>query len=113
LISIINWEYAEKIGLQEKENLPEYEVYEHAIAVADVLIGWIYIFIAVGIIFNLTWAYTLAWIPGIIFIYHSLFYWVMKGNQKKSGNEVTSNMTRIIWFLMNFITGILAILVAL
>ena len=41
LISVINWDFATKIGFQEKKLLPEYKVYEHAIAVADVMIGWI------------------------------------------------------------------------
>lgn len=113
LISLINWEYAKKIGLQEKKNLPEYEVYEHAIAVADVLVGWIYIIVAVGLFINTSWAYPLAWIPGVVFIYHSLFYWVMKGNQNKAGHTTTSNIVKTVWFLLNFITGILTILIAL
>jgi len=113
LISLINWDYAKKIGLQEKKNLPEYEVYEHAVAVADVLIGWIYPIVAVGLFFNTSWAYTLAWIPGVVFIYHSLFYWVMKGNQNKAGNRITSNTMRVTWFLINFLAGIFALLLAL
>ncbi len=39
LISLINWDFAIRIGLQEKRMLPEYKVYEHAIAKADVAIG--------------------------------------------------------------------------
>jgi hypothetical protein len=34
LVSVLNWEYATKLGLQEKKLLPECRVYEHAIAVA-------------------------------------------------------------------------------
>ena len=113
LISLINWEYAKKIGLQDKKNLPEYDIYERAIAFADVLIGWTYGIAAIGLIVNLSWGYTLAWIPGVVFIYHALFFWVMKGNQNKSGNQISSNGFRITWFLMNFITGILAVLIAL
>jgi len=113
MISLINWDYAKKIGLQEEKNLPEYEVYEHAIAVADVLTGWIYGIVVLGLFFNAPWAYTLAWIPGVVFIYHSLFYWVMKGNQNKAGNRTTSNAMRITWFLINFVTGILTLLLVL
>lgn len=113
LISLINWDYAKKIGLQEGKNLPEYEVYEHAIAFADVLIGWIYVIVAAGLFFNGSWAYTLAWIPGVVFIYHSLFYWVMKGNQNKAGNRSTSNKMRFTWFLINFVAGISTLLLAL
>jgi hypothetical protein len=54
LISLINWDYAKKIGLQEEKNLPEYEVYEHAIAFADVLIGWIYGIVSMGLIINVS-----------------------------------------------------------
>jgi hypothetical protein len=113
LVSLINWDYAKKIGLQEEKNLPEYEVYEQAIATSDVLIGWLYGIVAVGLLFNASWAYTLAWIPGVVFIYHSLFYWVMKGNQNKSGHPTTSNPMRITWFLLNSVSGILSILLAL
>ncbi len=112
LISVINWEYAKKIGLQEKEMIPEYKVYEHAIAVADVLIGWIYGIAAIGLILNISWAYQLIWIPGVIFIYHSFSYWFWIGNQNKSGNKTTSQAFRIGWFLSNFITGLLCILIA-
>ena len=113
LISVINWDLAKKIGIQEKKMLPEFEVYEHAIAVADVLIGWVYGIVAVGLLLNASWAYVFAWIPGVVLIYHSLFYWVMIGNQNKSGHPTTSTTFRITWFLLNFITGILTILIAL
>lgn len=111
LISVINWNYATKIGLQEKKMLPEYKVYEHAIAVADVMIGWIYGIAAVGLILNISWAYKLAWIPAVILIYHSISYWFWTGNQNKSGDKTTTNAFRIMWFLLNFITGILCILI--
>ena len=88
-------------------------MYERAIAFADVLIGWIYGIASIGLIANVSWGYTLAWIPGVVFIYHALFFWVMKGNQNKSGNQISSNGFRITWFLVNFITGILAVLIAL
>ena len=99
LISVINWDYATKIGFQEKKMIPEFKVYEHAIAVADTLIGWIYGIAAVGLILNISWAYKLAWIPGSILIYHGLSFWFWKGNQDKSGHKMTSNSLRIVWFL--------------
>ena len=42
IISVVNRDLAIRNGIWEKGNLPEYEVYENAIAVVDVLIGWIY-----------------------------------------------------------------------
>lgn len=112
LISIVNWDFATKIGFQEKKLLPEYKVYEHAIAAADVMIGWIYGIAAVGLILNTPWAFKLVWFPGVIMIYHSLSFWFWSSNQHKSGNPMTSNAFRIVWFLLNFVTGVLAILVA-
>ena len=111
LISAFNWNYATKIGVQEKEMIPEYKVYEHAIAVADSLLGWIYGIAAVGLILNISWAYKLAWIPAVVLIYHGLCFWFWQGNQHKAGNKLTSNTFRIVWFLINFIPGILCILI--
>ena len=107
---MINWDYATKIGLQEKKLPSEYKVYEHATAIADSIIGWIYGIAAIGLILNISWAYKLAWIPASIFIYHSLNFWFYIGNQHKSGQKMTSIPFRITWFLLNFITGILCIL---
>lgn len=112
LISIINWDFAVKVGLQEKNALPEYKVYDHAIAVADTLIGWIYGIAAIGVILNLPWAFRLMWFPGVVMVYHSLSFWFWIGNQNKSGHPTTNNVFRTVWTLTNFITGILAILVA-
>ncbi len=111
LISLINWDLAIRIGLQEKGMLPEYKVYEHAIAKADVAIGWIYCIAAIGLILNTQWAYKLGWFPGVIMVYHSLSFWFWIGNQNKSGNPTATNTVRIVWFLANFVTGILTILV--
>jgi hypothetical protein len=111
LISAINWNYATKIGVQEKKMIPEYKVYEHGTAVADSLLGWIYGIAAVGLILNISWAYKLAWIPAVILIYHGLSFWFWKGNQNKSGHKMTSNSFRVAWFLLNFVPGILCILI--
>jgi len=112
LISVVNWDYAKRIGLQEKNAPPEFKVYEHAIAVADVLIGWIYGVVAMGLFLDISWSYKLAWIPGVIMVYHSLSFWFWIGNQNKSGHLTTTNKFRVFWFLLNFITGILSMLIA-
>lgn len=112
LISIINWEFAEKIGLQEKKALPEFKVYEKGIAAADVILGWIYGVAAVGVLLNLSWAYKLLWFPGVVMIYHALCFWFYIGNQNKMGHNTTSNTLRVIWVLANMTTGVLAIAVA-
>lgn len=112
LISIINWELAEKIGLQEKKALPEFKVYEHGTAAADVLLGWIYGIAAVGVLFNLSWAYKLLWFPGVVMIYHALCFWFYTGNQNKIGHPTIGKGGRVAWFLANMVTGILAISLA-
>ena len=112
LICLLNWEFATKIGLQEKGLIPEYRAYEEAIAVADSLIGWIYGIAGMGVILGTTWGFKLLWFPGVIFIYHSLSFWFWSNNQRKAGHRFMSDSGRIIWFLANIITGILAILIA-
>ena len=112
LISIINWKFASKIGLQEAKLLKEYRVYEHAIAVADSFIGWVYGIAAVGLFLNVSWGYQLAWIPGVVFVYHSISFWFWTGNRNRDGHKLESNWLRIGWTLANLLTGILAILLA-
>ena len=112
LIYILNWELAKKIGLVEKEILPEYEVYERAIAKADVAMGWIYGVAGVGLILGTQWGYKLAWFPGVVFVYHSLSFWFWTENRRKAGHKMMSDAGRIVWFVANFITGILAIAIA-
>ena len=112
LTSIISWEFATKKGLQEKGLPKEYKVYEHAIAVADSLIGWIYGIAAIGLFLNAPWGYKLAWFPGVIFLYNSVSYWFWTMNRRGDGNKLTSDTTRIGWFLANFVTGILTIIIA-
>lgn len=112
LISVLNWEFAMKQGLQEEGLTKDYKVYEHAIAVADSLMGWIYGIAAVGLFLGTDWGYKLAWFPGVVLLYHSLSYWFWTRNQTRDGNKMQSDTMRIGWFLANFITAVLAILVA-
>ncbi len=112
LISLLNWEFAMKIGLQEKEAPLEYRAYEHGIAVADVALGWIYGIAGVGLILGTPWGYKLAWLPGVVLLYHSIFFWFMTRNRRKSGYLLIETSPRIVWFLANFITGFFTILVA-
>jgi hypothetical protein len=112
LVSIVNWNLATRIGLQEKGASPEYKVYEHAIAVADVAIGWVYGIAGVGLILGTTWGFKLAWFPGVVLIYHSISFWLWTGNQMRSGHKLTADSVRIGWSLANMITGALAIVVA-
>ena len=111
LISILNWDLATRMGLQEK-GPPEYKVYEHAIAVADAAIGWIYGIAGVGLILGAPWGFKLAWFPGVVLIYHSISFWFWTRNQKRSGHQLTADSLRIGWSVANMITGVLAILVA-
>ena len=66
LISLLNWDLAKRLGLREKELLPEYKLYEHAIAVADTAMAWLYGVAAIGLILDTEWDYKLSWIPGSI-----------------------------------------------
>jgi hypothetical protein len=112
LVSVLNWPFAEKIGLQEKGMLPEYKVYEHAIAIADISVGWLYGVAGIGLVVGAEWAYKLAWIPGAILIYHAISAWVWERNRRATGHGLWSNTMRIIWCSSNALAGMLAILVA-
>ncbi len=112
LVSVFNWDFATKIGIQESELLKEYKVYEHAIAVSDSIIGWVYGFAAIGLFINAPWGYRLAWFPGIILLYHSLNFWFWTKNRRKDGNKLVSDSMRIGWSLANFITGASAVVLA-
>jgi len=112
LISVFNWEFATKLGLQEPGMPREYKVYEHASAAADSLIGWIYGIAAIGLFLDESWGYKLAWIPGSILLYHSISFWFWTGNRNRDGNKLESTKLRIVWTIANFITGILTILLA-
>lgn len=114
LISLVNWDLATKWGLQEAGMRPGYKVYEHAIAMADVLIGWTYGIAGVGLLTDASWAYAWAWIPGAILTYHALSFWFWTGNQRNRNDHyaTTKQPFRSIWTLANLTTGLLTILVA-
>lgn len=113
-ISVLNWGLATRLGLQERGMPPEYKVYEHAIAVADSLLGWIYGVAGVGLILGASWGYKLAWIPGSILVYHALSFWVWTGNARRSGVRLATgeNPFRTGWFVANLLTGLMALFVA-
>lgn len=112
LVSVVNWDFGVRVGFQETNMPPEYKVYEHAIAVADSLLGWIYGLAGVGILMDADWGYKLAWFPGVVFVYHGLSYWFWTRNRRRAGHPLTSDSMRIGWFLANVTTGLLAIWLA-
>ena len=112
LVSVLNWDLATRIGIQEAELPPEYKVYEHAMAVADVALGWIYGLAGLGLLLGTQWGYRLAWFPGVVLVYHSISVWVWWGNQRKAGHKLVSDSMRVGWPVANFGAGALAILVA-
>lgn len=112
MVSVINWNMATRIGLQEDGLPPKYKDYEHAIALSDVLVGIVYLPAAVGLVFNYPWAYKLAWVPGSIFLYHSLNFWFSTGNRRKAGYYLESNSVRIVWAGTNFFAGLLVVAVS-
>jgi hypothetical protein len=113
-LSVANWDLATRLGLQEAGMRPEHRNYEHAIAVADSLIGWTYGVAGVGLVIDAPWAYAWAWIPGAILTYHALQFWFWTANHRRSGDHypTTKNPTRIVWALANLGTGVLTMLVA-
>lgn len=112
LISVLNWKFATRIGLQEARLSKEYKVYEHAIAVSDVLVGWLYGAAAIGLFLDTTWGHKLAWFPGVILLYHSLNFWFWTRNRRKDGHKLIADSVRIGWFVANLGTGLLTIVYA-
>jgi len=112
LVSVLDWARATRMGLQEEALPPEYKVYEHAIAVADVAMGWIYGIAGIGLLFDAQLGYKLAWFPGVVLVYHSISYWFWTGNRRKAGHRLVADSVRIGWPVVNFVAGALAILVA-
>ena len=92
--------------------LPEYKVYEHAIAVADIAIGWLYGVVAIGLFLNIEWGYKLAWIPGSILLYHGLSFWFWEANRRKAGRPYFGNAGRVTWAGVNLLTGALSLYLA-
>jgi hypothetical protein len=112
LISVIDWDLATRMGLQEKGLLPEYKVYEQGMAVADVAIGWIYGIAGVGLILGTQWGFKLAWFPGVVLIYHGISVWFWTGNQRRAGHQLMSDPMRVGWTVANIVTGVLALAMA-
>ena len=109
---LLNWQPASYKGLQEFDEPYRSKTFQHATAETDVTIGWIYGVIGFGLFLGSSWAFTAAWVPGILFIYHAINYWFWTGDEKKEGQEVVSKMIRIEWTLSNLLTGILCISIA-
>ncbi len=114
LVSVVDWQLATRLGLQEAGMRPEHRNYEHAIAAADVLIGWTYGIAGIGLILDAPWAYVWAWLPGAILTYHALQFWFWTGNHRRSGDDysTTRNPARFVWAVANLATGILTLFVA-
>jgi hypothetical protein len=110
--SVLNWDLATRLGLQEKEALPEYRVYEHAIAVADASVGWVYGVAGVGLLLDASWGYKLAWVPGAVLVYHAISFWMWTRNQQEAGHQLFGPSLRIGWTSANMVSGLLAIFVA-
>jgi hypothetical protein len=112
LVSVLNWDLAMKLGLQEKGMLPEYKVYEHAIAMSDVLVGWLYGVAGIGLLLGASWGFKLAFIPGAILLYHGLNAWFWEGNRREAGHGLWGDAMRIGWCSANLVAGVFTILVA-
>ncbi len=112
LVSVVSWDTALRLGLQDKVAPPDYYPYEHGTAVADVLIGWIYPIAAIGLLLDAEWAYKLAWIPGVILAYHGVSSWFWEADRRAAGHQLQSDAFRVIWCGANFLSGLIAILVA-
>ncbi|MDJ0627101.1 MAG: hypothetical protein QNJ44_02480 [Rhodobacter sp.] len=112
LISVVNYDYACRLGLQEKDLPPDYFPYEYGTAMADVLLGWTYGLAALGLYLGASWGYGLAFLPGSVLLYHSLNAWFWEAARRRDGKGLWTNRFRNIWCGANFLTGLLTLAVA-
>lgn len=106
-ISLWSWPLAERLGLQEKGASPAQKDYEAGIATADVLIGWSYGPIGLGLILGWSWAYMAAILPSAILIYHALGFWFWNAAQNRGGRRIMAEPIRRVWTAVNLVTGLL------
>ena len=111
-IGIFKPDLAIRLGVLEKGLLPEFRAYEDAIAKADVIVGWVYPLAAIGLLMNAGWGARLAWVPGVIFVYHGLSAWFWEANRRRLGHLYFSEPFRRLWCFSNIGAGLLVILVA-
>ncbi len=111
-ISLVNPGLAVRLGVLEDGLLPEFRVYEDAIAKADVIIGWTYPLAAIGLLMDADWGARLAWVPGSIFVYHGLSAWFWEANRRKLRHRHFSEPLRRLWCFSNIGAGLLVIFVA-
>ncbi len=66
----------------------------------------------VGLLIGTAWGFKLAWIPGVVFVYHAISFWAWTGNQRKAGHRLQSPALRVGWTLVNLVAGLLTITVS-
>jgi len=106
----LNWELMPRHGFGI--NLADSpEGYDRLIAISDMVIGWLYGIIGIGLFMGTEWGLTLAWLPGIILTLEGISYWIVTGKKHPRGKKYPY-FTRIEWSALNLITGLYIIAVA-
>jgi hypothetical protein len=111
-LSLHDWSLAERLGLQEKDATAAQQDYERGFAVADVLIGWLYGPIAIGLWFEAPWAFKAAFLPGVVFTYHAVGFWFWTARQARGGRPGIAGPKRVLWAAVNLACGLLLLGVA-
>ena len=111
-ISVLNWEAAKRLGLQEARLPKDYYPYEHGTAIADMAVGWVYGLAALGLFLGADWGYRLAAFPGAILLYHGISAWFWEADRRRDGKALFSDRLRLGWCGANCLTGALALIVA-
>ena len=111
-LSLWNWSLAQRLGLQEKSAAPAQKDYEAGIAAADVLLGWSYGPIGLGLLLGWHWAAPAAILPGAILAYHALSFWFWTAAQNRGGRRIMAEPLRRAWAAINLATGLLALAAA-
>ena len=114
-LSLIDFDLALKLGIQEDGIPPEFSAYELGIAVGNCALGWTYGIAGVGVLVKKQWGYRMAWLPSVVLLYHSLCFnewtagWIRLGY---GALPLAQPAGRYSWFVANLATAIIGLHVA-
>ena len=74
--------------------------------------AWVYGVAAVGLPLGPDWGYRVAWVPGSLLVYHSLYAWHRETDRRAAGKGVGSDTFGLAWCSANFTTWDLAVAAA-
>ncbi len=107
--SLLNWGFAERIGLQDKRASPEDQLRMRNIAVLEATTDWTFGVAGIRLILGASWGPLLVWIPGVVLIFRGVRLWAWHPSRHGSGSEFVGAGKRAIWCLGRLLVGSVAV----